>query len=281
MQTVSYWRGRWLEAAEALGVDPGYLPGARAGGDDLPGLSFDRAWFDPAAVPFGPDLVVCRHTLEHVDRVAPFLRGVTRVMRSPGARAFFETPDAARVLREGAFWDIYYEHCSYFSEGDHARALRAAGLEVTGSRLAYAGQYIVQHAAPAAGRAPVAAEGDLPALRALAAGFPGRVAGTLNAWRRRLESARAAGQRVALWGGGSKAVAFLSDPALADCVTQVVDINPYKQGRFLPGTGHRVEAPAALADTRPDLVIAMNPVYRAEIAADLRGMGLSPALEAL
>jgi hypothetical protein len=28
---------------------------------------------------------------------------------------FFETPDAKRVLAEGAFWDIYYEHCSYFS----------------------------------------------------------------------------------------------------------------------------------------------------------------------
>ena len=39
-----------------------------------------------------------------------------------------------RVLEEGAFWDIYYEHCSYFTLGSHARLFRRAGLDVTDLR---------------------------------------------------------------------------------------------------------------------------------------------------
>jgi hypothetical protein len=49
----------------------------------------------------------------------------------------------------------------------------------------------------------------------------------------------------------------------------VVDVNPAKQGRFIPGTGHPIIAPTALADFGVTHVLAMNPNYHAEIAADL------------
>ncbi len=45
----------------------------------------------------------------------------------------------------------------------------------------------------------------------------------------------------------------------------MVDINPYKQGMFLPGTGHEVLAPEILIEIKPDLVVVMNQIYRAEI----------------
>jgi hypothetical protein len=61
----------------------------------------------------------------------------------------------------------------------------------------------------------------------------------------------------------------------------VVDINPHKHGRFMPATGHPIWAPQALERYRPDLVIAMNPIYLAEIGADLSRMGLSPRLLAV
>ena len=43
---------------------------------------------------------------------------------------FFELPDVMRELCEGAFWDLYYEHCTYFSCGSLARLFRATGFEV-------------------------------------------------------------------------------------------------------------------------------------------------------
>jgi len=61
----------------------------------------------------------------------------------------------------------------------------------------------------------------------------------------------------------------------------VVDINPFKQGRFMPGTGQEVTAPAALAANPPELVIAMNPIYTPEIQVELDRMGLKSELVAL
>jgi len=60
-----------------------------------------------------------------------------------------------------------------------------------------------------------------------------------------------------------------------------VDVNPYKQGKFMPGTGHPVVAPKTLVDQPPDLVIVMNPIYVGEITSSLTDLGLKPQIAAL
>jgi hypothetical protein len=60
-----------------------------------------------------------------------------------------------------------------------------------------------------------------------------------------------------------------------------VDVNPYKHGKYIAGTGHEVVAPRFLEAYRPDAVIAMNPIYCDEIRRDLEDMGLCPELIAL
>ena len=96
-----------------------------------------------------------------------------------------------------------------------------------------------------------------------------------------IENAHAAGKRVAVWGGGSKCVSFLTTNGLGEEVAQVIDINPFKQGKYLPGTGHPVSAPDSLQEAPPDTVIVMNPVYLSEIGAQLSAMGLTPELVAV
>lgn len=194
---------------------------------------------------------------------------------------FFETPDVRRVLDEGAFWDIYYEHCSYFTLGSHARLFRRAGMDVTKLYLAYDDQYIIQYAEPSTGQPPLAEEDDLDAVRALAKSFPAKVAEIRAYWTEFVRSRHAAGKRVAIWGGGSKGVSFLTTNDLGGEVAQVIDINPFKQGRYMPGTGHLVSAPDSLQDAPPDTVIVMNPIYLPEIGADLAKMGLTPELVAV
>ena len=58
-------------------------------------------------------------------------------------------------------------------------------------------------------------------------------------WRGFVQRRHQEGARVAIWGGGSKGVAFLTTNGLRDEVAQVVDINPHKQGKFLPVTRPR------------------------------------------
>lgn len=259
---------------EAIGIDPGFRGDGRALD---PRIRFVRDYFDPSQVTHPVHSVICRHTLEHVQDVAAFMAAIMQVIgRDADVQVVFETPDVARVLSEGAFWDIYHEHCSYFTIGSHARLFRRAGLDVRHSALVYDGQYIVQYARPGSG-ATRPEEDDLAATLAAAAAFPAKVAQTQETWRKVILDAHRRGARTALWGGGSKAVAFLTTLGLgAEEVDQVIDVNPFKQGKFLPHTAHRVEAPGALLAAPPDQVIVMNPIYRDEIAADLAAMGLSP-----
>jgi hypothetical protein len=194
---------------------------------------------------------------------------------------FFEVPDVLRVLREGAFWDIYYEHCSYFSPGSLARLFRAARFEVVDLAVEFGGQYVLLTARPAGGPTTptLALEDDLADLEQAVAAFERVGAAAVERWRATLEGLRARGRRPVVWGSGSKGVAFLTTLGTADgLVEYVVDINPYRQGKFMPGTGQEIVAPEFLARYRPSDVLLMNPIYTEEIRQQLGRLGLAPDL---
>ncbi len=266
-----------LDDSTGLGIDPGYRED-RVVGQTSDKVDFVVDFFGPAYKELEADIILCRHTLEHIRSVRDFVVDIREMIGDrKDVVVFFETPDAERVLAEGAFWDIYYEHCSYFSAGTHARLFRHQGFDVTEVDLVYDRQYIVQYAQPTEGvsEPSLPLENDLGRMKELAAAFPDRVAAIRAHWRDLVTSAFAEGKHVAIWGGGSKCVSFLTTLGLRTEVRSVVDINPYKQGKFLPGSGHQVIAPQALVDDPPDIVIVMNPVYVGEISKQLGGLGMS------
>lgn len=224
------------------------------------------------------DAIVCRHTLEHIQDVAEFLKLVRRSIPAESVPVLFEVPDTMRILREGAFWDVYYEHCSYFTRGSLARLFRDCGFAVTSTSLVYDGQYVILEAHAGTPAPPDTDEETAEEIASEAATFLISVTEARARWRGRFDRFRASGARVAIWGAGSKTVAFLTTLALGNEVGCIVDVNPYKHGAFIAGTGHRISAPIALREYRPDVVLVMNPVYRAEIADDLERMGLHPEL---
>ena len=82
-------------------------------------------------------------TLEHIPDTANFIRMVRDSLGdSPNTCVFFQVPDVLRVLEEEAFWDIYYEHCSYFSIGSLARLIRTVGFTMLGLGREYGDQYV-------------------------------------------------------------------------------------------------------------------------------------------
>lgn len=265
--------------ATGVGIDPGYRADPGRGGE-TDRVQFIAEYFKPNG-PLNADVILCRHTLEHIAPVREFVESIReRIGSRTDCWVVFETPDAKRVLQEGAFWDMYYEHCSYFSPGAHARLFREQGFDVTDLSVEYRNQYIVQYALPAAGpsQSRLSLEDDLVEMRRLAENYPILVTKVQDEWRERVRQAKG---RVVLWGGGSKGVSFLTTLGLDDEVSAVVDVNPYKQGKFMPGTGHRVIAPSELVDEAPDLVIVMNPIYVPEISEALTAMNLNPEIAAL
>ncbi len=249
----------------ATGFDPAYDGPARDGT-----LRFERRLYGPdCGEP--ADVVICRHVIEHVVEPLALLAAIRAA--APAARVFFETPCVAAILRGRVLWDLFYEHCSLFSARTLRDAFARAGFAVRGVRHVFAGQYLWLEAGP--GRDAVRpGAGSLPALaRAYGRAEPALLAG----WRERL-AALAADGRVALWGAGAKGATLtaLADPERRhiDCL---IDINPAKQGRFVPATAHPILAPAALATRGIRHVVLMNNAYRAEVArrlpADARLVG--------
>jgi hypothetical protein len=271
---VGAGRGEFLELMArrgdlvGIGVDP-------ASPDrEEPGLHLRRERLGPehALVPF--DLLCCRHTLEHIAEVGAFLRLVRSVTAGARRPVFFEVPDAERILREAAFWDVYYEHCSYFTMGSLRSLFAREGFEIVELRRGYGDQYLLCEAVPA-GHAPrpVPDGADEPVAESVV-GFLRSVGATLARVTECFDEARRSGRRVVAWGAGSKAVALLSAVPAAEIIQQVVDVDPRKHGRYLPGSGCAVIAPTELVELQPDLVMVMNPMYEGEITSQLRQMGV-------
>ena len=192
-----------------------------------------------------------------------------------------EVPDATRIWHDIAFEDIYYEHCSYFTPGSLARALRRAGFAVTDLRREYDDQYLVAEASLDPGEDRVFdIEDTVPALKQAVSEFTARYPDRLQAWQDFFGRTNAE-DRVAIWGSGSKCVAFLRTLGVVQHIDLIVDINPHRRGRFAPGVPVEISTPDACRSADPGLVIMMNGVYENEIRSDLAGMGLSPRVATL
>lgn len=223
------------------------------------------------------DFVCCKMTLEHIPDVARFV-GTVRAGLDEGTTVFFQVPDATRVLQEGAFWDVYHEHCSYFTAGALTHLFRSQGFVVVRTWTAYDGQYLMIEARPSNAPVPALPAPSVEAFRPAVDRFVSTVSTLRASWRERLGRRHRQGQRVVLWGGGSKAVAFLTTLGVYDEVQAAVDVNPHKHGTFLAGTGQPVVGPASLREAPPDHVVVMNPIYRDEIGRMLEALGLSPSI---
>ena len=204
------------------------------------------------------DFVLCRHTLEHVGAVAGFLALVRRACGDDRrVRLGFEVPDPRRILDEGAFWDVYYEHCLVLygrrrsrgpspCAGSTCSTCAASTASSTSSSMRRRGG-----GGHRRDRLVAALADDLAETAASVAGFSREARRASPPGGSASPRGQAASRRVALWGSGSKAVGFLTtigDPGIVDCV---VDINPARQGRYMPGCTMPIVEPAASQRLRP------------------------------
>ncbi len=259
-----------------VGFDPAYVP-ARNASPAAHRIRFVQDLYSEKYADVQGDFVCCKMTLEHIADVAAFVGTVRRSLDGqPDAVVFFQIPEVRRILGEGAFWDFYYEHCSYFSPGSLARLFRRQGFDVLNLWTDYDDQYLMIEARPGPAAPPLPQEEAPAVLRREVAAFAAQIEAQRAGWRQALRAMQQENKRVVLWGGGSKAVAFLTTLELSDEVACAVDINPHKAGTFLAGTGHAVVGPEALRADPPDVVVVMNPIYQSEIQRDLGRMELAP-----
>jgi SAM-dependent methyltransferase len=266
-----YFLRRICQAGDnsGLGVDSTYVGPLVADGGRV---RFTRERFRPTEPQMRADAIVCRHVIEHVPDPSSLL-GALGAGMEPGSRAYFETPELGWILDNVVVQDFFYEHCSYFTAESLAFAFRRAGMRPRRVEHVFQGQYLWLVAEPAE-RAAAPAPPEPPSLDRIQS-YQARERVSLERWRDTLASAAKQGG-VAVWGGGAKGVTFLNmlDP---DCVSVdcAVDINERKQGRYVPGTGHPIVAPADLAARSVRHLVVMNPNYEGEIRRTVDALGLS------
>jgi SAM-dependent methyltransferase len=269
-----------LGGNRGVGFDPAYV-GPRIESQAQNRITFIKDFYSEKYADYHGDFFCCKMTLEHIQQPADFVSTVRRSLGDQSdTNVFFQVPDVTRILRERAFWDIYYEHCSYFSLGSLARLFRKCGFDVIRLAKEYDGQYLMIHArlGDGTGGASLEQEDDLKDLARAVADFSQNYPHKLDAWRRDLRRIGQNGRRAVIWGAGSKGVAFLTTLDVQDEIEYAVDVNPYKHGTYMAGTGQEIVGPEFLRVYRPDAVIVMNPIYCGEIQQNLDRMGVTAEL---
>ncbi len=258
-----------------IGFDPSY-EGARIQSPAAERITYVADFYGEKYTEHRGDLICCRHVLEHIPDPVGFLSMVRRTIGDRrSAIVYFEVPNVRFILDQLSIWDIIYEHCNYFSAESLAEVFRRCGFKVLRLEETYSKQFLSLEARLSRdGENASAPSTSLTDLCRTVNQFSQQVRERSQDWNSRLAEFARDGKRVALWGGGAKSVSFLNMLKIDKAIPYVVDINPHKQGRHLPGTGQRIVPPAYLKEFKPHSVVLMNPIYRKEVEAQLRELGL-------
>lgn len=262
------------------GIDPASVPG-HVHPEALERLRFIPEYFSEDHDLSSFDFVCCRHTLEHISPVGDFVASIRRSLgKCRDTAVFFQMPDVSRILQEVSFWEISYEHCSYFSLGSLARLFKRCGFELLRLEKVFGGRYCLIEARPSEdppGPA-LAEEEDVETIARQVAHFTERVSGKFEQLKGKLKGLFDGGQRVVLWGADTKTGVFFNTLGIVDEIEVAVDINPLLHGLYIPGTGQKVMPPEFLKEYRPDVVIVMSPIYQDEIRGMLSRMNVTAEL---
>jgi len=235
---------------------------------------------DLAAEGLTADLVLGNNVLAQVPGLNDFVRGMKLLLKSGGIITL-EFPHLVRLMEENQFDTIYHEHFSYFSFLTVEKIFIAHGLTIFdvdelpthgGSLRIYA-----RHADDPT--KPVSARADGLRRREIAAGlarmptyfgFSAKVQETKRKLLEFLIETKRGGKKICGYGAPGKGNTLLNYCGIrTDFLDFTVDRNPYKQGKFTPGTHIPICPPERIREERPDYVLILPWNFKDEIIQQL------------
>jgi SAM-dependent methyltransferase len=196
------------------------------------------------------DAVILRHVIEHIPSPLDFLGDLSRQI-GRAAVVYVEVPCLEWILRRRAWFDVFYEHVNYFREEDFHRMFG----KVYQSGHLFDGQYLYALA-------------ELTSLRKPWPSSKVRFPDDFFKGRDIAASAASAAGVFGIWGAGAKGTMFASHLyALGLDSRCAIDINPAKQGRFMPRSAVPIVSPSQGQQLLPEgtTVFVMNSNYLSEV----------------
>ncbi len=267
----------------ALGVEPAGNVAEVALGKGIPTVVRffgEAAARDLAAEVGHADLLLGNNVLAQVPDLHDFVGGMKILLGDRGV-VTMEFPHLVRLIEGNQFDTIYHEHYSYFSLMAVERVFERHGLVLFdveelpthgGSLRIYARHAGDDSRPPTAGLVELRAResefgiGDLRTYDR----FARKVTETKRKLLEFLISAKREGKTVAGYGAPGKGNTLLNYCGIrTDFLDYTVDRNPYKQGKYLPGTHIPVFPPERIAETRPDYVLILPWNFKDEIVRQM------------
>lgn len=226
------------------------------------------------------DLIVANNVLAHTPDINDFVSGFTRLLK-PGATATFEFPHLLRMVDENQFDTAYHEHYSYLSLSAVQRIFKASGLTI------FDVEELSTHGGSLRVFAQRAESGQHELTPAVAALLEReRRAGVISAgfysdFQRKAErvkddvlafltEAKRQGLKLGGYGAAAKGNTLLNFAGIKrDLLPYVVDRNPAKQGKFMPGSRIPIVTESHLIEDRPNLIWILPWNLRDEVMTQL------------
>jgi SAM-dependent methyltransferase len=222
------------------------------------------------------DLICGANVLAQVPDVNDFVKGLATLLK-PGGVVTVEFPHLLRLMAENQFDTIYHEHFSYFSFHSAEQIFAAQGLMLFdveelpthGGSLRIYARHAADQGRALTERARELRQRELSAgvtRLEIYAGFGERVKESKRKLLEFLISAKRAGKTLAGYGAPGKGNTLLNYCGIrTDFIDFTVDRNPYKQGKFLPGTHIPIYHPDRITEVRPDYVLILPWNFKDEI----------------
>jgi len=250
-----------------LGIDPAVGPSEQARNIGIPVINdfFSLKLADQLASDGKfADVIIANNVIAHVDAINDFVAGFARLLKPEGV-AVCEFAYAIDMIEDCEFDTIYHEHLFYHTLHALMPLFGRYGLTIVDAeRLAVHGGSLRVYVS-ATGKQSTRVQSLIEAERRLGAdrldwyrGFSDRVSALRSRLVDMLQAEKRSGSRIACYGAAAKGSTLVNYLDLGpDFFEYVVDVNPHKQGKFMPGQHIPIVHPNRLLETLPDLVLLL------------------------
>lgn len=281
---IACGKGHFLKALceagdnQGIGIDPSYEK-VEDLVYDATQIEFIADYYAATYADLKVDFTVCRHLLDELEHPVDFLMLMKQnLIQNPQSAIYLEVPNALKTFSASLIWNIGYAKRSWFTPYSITHLLQLAGYKNIRIEEFLDGDYLGVEAFPdfsGGATQEMTLEKPFQQFETFASAYREGVV----EWQQKLDSWRTKKYNIALWGAGMRGINFLSHFSDLSNLALVIDINPLRQGKFLPKSGFQVHAPEALKEQKVEVILISNATYQNEIMAQAKALGFEGHFE--